>query len=135
MIRKVYVAGASTERNLRAKPMMAALLDLGYEITHDWTKAVDRHWGRYSEITTEQYRKIADDDLLGVLQCDILVLLAPRQPSTGAWVEFGLAIGLQKTIFVAGNRDNCIFLHTGGFKLFATDLDLVSSLPDIRISR
>jgi hypothetical protein len=112
---RVYVAGASSERNERAKPVIAALKAAGYEITHDWTVAVDyeeNHPIDDDSQTTRLY-DCAKDDYEGVRTADVFVLLAPQKLSTGAWFEFGVAFqaGRKNNIYIAGNIDKCIFAH------------------------
>jgi hypothetical protein len=123
----VYVAGASSERDTRAKPVIAALRDAGFYIYHDWTEAVDMH-GANNERgtqTDEALAACAFDDMWGVRAADIFVLLAPSAPSTGAWAELGLALSAGCTIFIAGKCDQCIFTWLPQCQRFESDETLV----------
>jgi hypothetical protein len=102
---RVYVAGSSAERHERAKPVIAALREAGFTITHDWTQAVDMV-SDGAELTEEQWSKCAQDDLFGVFEAEVFVFLAPQKPSRGAWVELGFALRRSySTIFISGSAD------------------------------
>lgn len=123
----VYVAGASSERADRAKPVIAALMKAGFVVTHDWTEAVDMHGANneHGTLTEEDLCACAHADLCGVRQADILVLLAPENASTGAWVELGLALALGRRVFIAGRCEQCIFTWLPQCQRFETDEALV----------
>jgi hypothetical protein len=130
---KVYVAGASSERNERAKHVMAALKAAGYVITHDWTTSVDMNCGPDHQpiVDDATLTKCAEDDYLGVVVADIFVLLAPQNASTGAWVELGIALGKlgPARIYIAGDISKCIFaLLIPKHHRFATDVQLIEYL-------
>lgn len=127
---RVYVAGASSERNERAKPVIVALREMGFRITHDWTVAVDMH-GANNEaksLTKEQLAYCAYEDLVGVRMADILVLLAPQNFSTGAWVELGIALERGMEVFVSGSCDKCIFALLKDCRHFESDKELLSAM-------
>lgn len=126
----VYVAGASSERAERARPVMRALAKAGYRITHDWTEAVDMH-GANNEHGTLSAKALADcayADLSGVRSADIFVLLAPENASTGAWAELGIALLAGCRILISGKSDRCIFTWLPQCLKFDTDEDLVRFL-------
>lgn len=132
---RVYVAGASSERNKRAKPVIAQLKEAGFYITHDWTVDVDMSEEPGAVVDNYMLADCAQRDLEGVRSCDILVLLAPQNPSTGAWVELGLALGssYRQAVYIAGNIDKCIFgLLVRESRRFITDQELVKYLIENR---
>ncbi len=89
---QVYVAGASQDIP-RAKAAMQALLETGMvEITHDWIPDIENSLPD-EELTPEQHRPFAEKDVRGVLDAHVLWLLTPEYPSSGAWVELGVAVG------------------------------------------
>ena len=89
---QVYVAGASQDIP-RAKAIMQALRGTGMaEITHDWIPDIENSPGD-ENLTPEQHRPFAEKDVQGVIKADMLWLLTPEFPSSGAWVELGVAIG------------------------------------------
>ncbi len=101
----IYVAGASRELE-RVEAFIASARLRGHQITHDWTVQVRSH--RVAGIpdtalSDEEAADIAAGDLLAVLNAQILVLLAPAEPTTGAWVELGCALGTRAIpVVVAG---------------------------------
>lgn len=143
---KVYVAGASSEMNERARPMMQALTLLGYEITHDWTKIIDEFILKFNHEQLslkdpkvhEYFTKSAKGDLKGVRDANVLILLAPQASSTGAWTELGYALALQEekgfqnyTIFVSGNIDKSIFCFLPQVVKFDTDRFLLNHFIEL----
>lgn len=128
----VYVAGASSERAERAGPVSRALEKAGYQITHDWTKAVDMHGANneHGSLSAEEMSSCARDDYEGVQIADIFVLLAPQKPSTGAWAELGIALAYGCRIFIAGPCDKCIFTWLPECRKFDTDEDLVRYMTE-----
>ena len=128
----VYVAGASSERAERAKPVMQALTNAGFRITHDWTEACDMHGANneHGTLSAEELAACAYADLNGVRTADILVLLAPEKPSTGAWAELGIALMSGCRIFIAGPCDQCIFTWLPQCQKFGTDEELVRFLTE-----
>lgn len=126
----VYVAGASSERAARAKPVIKALSEAGYSITHDWTEGVDLHGANneHGTLTAEDLASCAYEDLWGVKAADTFVLLAPESPSTGAWAELGIALLSGARIYIAGSCAQCIFTWLPQCMRFETDADLVRYL-------
>ena len=125
----VYVAGASSERATRARPVMEALKRAGYDVTHDWTESVDMHGANneHGTLTPAQLERCALEDYRGVRYADYFVLLAPSAASTGAWAELGMAIAFGCTVLIAGNCDHCIFSWMlPQSSKFATDEELVT---------
>ena len=94
---RVYVAGSSREMD-RARAAMDYVRELGGVITFDWVAEIERVGSANDGLTDEQRRSSAAADLEGVEACDVFWLLAPETPSTGAWVELGIALGLRESI-------------------------------------
>ena len=128
----VYVAGASAERAKRAKPVMAALSRAGYVITHDWTEAVDMHGANneHGQLTPADLEECAIADFYGVKTADIVVLLSPEGPSTGAWAELGMALAFRCQVLIAGKCDHCIFSWLPQCRRFDTDAALVEFMTN-----
>lgn len=115
---KIYVAASSKEIP-RARAVMDALEKVGHTITHDWTTSVDMY---RDDVTESQLTVCAIDDYYGVVWADCLLLLAPMTPSTGSWVELGLALAANKRVIVAGgNAKQCIFFSHPDVEWFPTD--------------
>jgi hypothetical protein len=100
---KVYVAGAWVEQHTRARVWIAKLRAVGITITCDWTRAegevIYSSSGKVvtgdSDLDPEDRRKYALADLQGVLDADVVWMMAPDDKgSAGAWVELGAALAL-----------------------------------------
>lgn len=98
---KVYVA-TKYEEWPRAKDVAERLTAWGHQITFRW-------W----EVQAPKQEK-AVMDLAGVHEADALVVLFEYDlPYRGAFVEFGVALGAGKPIFILGNaidEDMCVFV-------------------------
>jgi nucleoside 2-deoxyribosyltransferase len=135
---RIYVAGASNEREDRAKPVMRELRDLGLVITHDWTSSMDNPVvGPDHALTPEQKRKYTEVDLLGVRTADFMLLLVPYNHSAGAWVELGFAFGLNIPVIACGGGDkrlSNIFISKA-CREFDLDAQGVKFLYDLQVER
>lgn len=103
---KIYVAGASKELE-RCKHWIGKCRDAGYEITHDWTAAVEKYGSGGDGLSVEDRASCARADLRGVFDANVLWLLAPPRDlgTTGSWIELGYALrlveGSTRLIFVS----------------------------------
>ena len=143
MVRPVhtYVAGAWSEQWARARPAMEKLRAAGCSISYDWT--VPEGARLNGDLTPNQRRSYASSDMRGVLMSDVLLLLAPQEPSQGAWVELGIALaqrtislsveaaGPPTVIVVAGATPACIFAELAD-KEFATDDEAIDYISGMR---
>jgi len=102
---KLFVSG-KWEDKLRVRKVHKELIELGHEITYDWTT------GEFID-NREHLAGLADNDITGVKECDKLVtLLFVDYPYKGVWVEFGIALALNKEIIVVGDYGkDCIFIN------------------------
>ena len=89
---RVYVAGNSSERGERAKPVIEKLRNAGCVITYDWTVAVDEFGA--NAVGETQARLSASRDLAGVRGADVVLALAPETGGCGMWIEVGAAFAL-----------------------------------------
>lgn len=96
----VYVAGSS-RRYDDVKEFMRQVETLeDVRITHDWTQSVAAaaRGGRPDHYLTDAQRcRFAQNDLLGVAQADVVVVLV-RGPGIGMWVELGYALGVAERV-------------------------------------
>lgn len=96
---RVYVAGASDELE-RAQRAIDFIRSIGWTITHDWVADVRRvrvEGGRAdADLTSDEMRELAAADLAAVQGAELVWLLVPNTPSTGAWVELGYALALNR---------------------------------------
>lgn len=120
---KVYVA--SKFENMEAvRAAHKVLRDRGHRITHDWTnECADGLEG------TELHRYLRDcaaHDVSGVMNADAVVLLF-HEGMRGAWIEFGIGLGLGLHLVTVGAKPghfdmpgSCIFLELPYVKNVAT---------------
>ena len=119
----VFVAGASAEPD-RVRWAMEQVLAHGWILAHDWLDDIKRCGVPDEELsrTMRQNTSIYLHDR--IQNADALWLLAPEEPSTGAWVELGLAIaeatrreragGRDLHIVISGSEcDRCIYASLG----------------------
>jgi len=81
MKNKVYVACPFAEKE-RAKELQNKLIEKGYKISCDWTVRKE----------SEPLQEIAIDDMRGVLDCDIFIILSTRMTGAGMYTELGIAL-------------------------------------------
>ena len=112
---KIYVAGAYTERHVRAGMWIARLRASNIEVTHDWPVVCDAQTKPDWELTAEARARFATEDLAGVEAADAVWLLIPATVSCGAWIELGYAlagrkyVGRPRAVIVSGNWKQSIF--------------------------
>jgi hypothetical protein len=98
----VYVA-SKAENYPVVRLFMRALEDAGHDITHDWTHQVE-HFGA-SPPSIDMRRQSAMDDEKGVRACDVFILVM-HKGMVGSLIEFGMALALNKEIYIVGDVMN-----------------------------
>lgn len=97
---KIYVA-SKFERKDEVREVQAFLRDNGHEISSDWTQH------DYSDVPKEEQpaflRKCAMEDLFGVIEADMLILM-PDKTAGAHFTELGIALGLCIPIIVLGHK-------------------------------
>jgi nucleoside 2-deoxyribosyltransferase len=121
MPKRFYLA-TRKDRSEQAAPLLEALKAQGWERTFIWT-ALD-------EASTDGYGEVAQKELAGVRDADVLIVLLPG--GFGTHVEIGAALALDKPVILhAPDRETlekpypCIFHHHPGVTL------LVSETPEV----
>ena len=99
---KVYVAASSKEID-RAERVIAALRKAGVVVTHDWPAEMRKHPADHELDDDVLLPELERDLQKGVRPADLVLVLAPQQPTQGAWVELGAAWGLLIEIHSAGD--------------------------------
>lgn len=99
---KVYVA-SKAENYPEVRLVMRALEDAGHTITHDWTVQVETAGPMPQNIVYR--RECAHQDEQGVRECDVFVLIM-HKGVTGALIEFGMALALDKRVFIIADLEN-----------------------------
>ena len=112
---KIYIA-ARFSRRPECNELAHKLMALGHTITSRWVKPDSDHvapTGLSQQAADKERERFAVEDLEDVIACDAMVSLMeePRNNSRGGrHVEFGIAVGLKKMLFVIGPRET-VFHH------------------------
>jgi nucleoside 2-deoxyribosyltransferase len=121
MPKRFYLA-TRKDYSKRAEPLLEALKAQGWERTFEWTAQ--------DEASTDGYGEVAEKELAGVRDADVLIVLLPG--GYGTHVEIGAALALGKPVILHSpdqktleNPYPCVFHYHPGVKL------LVSERPDI----
>lgn len=106
----VYIAA---HNQTDARVLSETLRREGHSIISDWVFAQNLTFAPPAHPVEERIQ-IAFNDVRQVQKCDVLVLLEPdpvvRVPG-GKFVEVGVALGLNKRVFVLGSRANMLMWH------------------------
>lgn len=102
---KIYIASHSKEESLA----LADKLRGRHEIVSRW---IYGDFGPTASYSDTDKARIAEEDVLDVLSCDCLVLIAGNEKYTGGkFVELGIAMGARKRVIVMGRRENMLIWH------------------------
>lgn len=106
---KIYVA-TSFQNIPEARAVMDILRKAGHVITHDWTsEAIDPAWPK--EQQDEYLQTCGASDYRGVCDSDAVVLIN-HDKSRDAMAEFGMALGMDRLVFVLyPERRLSVFFH------------------------
>lgn len=105
---RIYVAGKYQEREF-VRTIYDKLKLMGHSITVDWTN----HDVLPEDDIKELLGKFAEEDIAGVTEADLLIaVLVNQHEYKGLWVEMGVALGLEKPVYILGSEgDSCIFAN------------------------
>ena len=114
-----YVAGKWQDRE-NVRKLMDKIQELGHAITCDWTLDEENAAG-YPVLNTI-------NDTRGVQICDAYVgSFVNKNKYQGALVELGIALGLNRRIFIIGHAvDTCIFTNHPSVQRFETELEFLN---------
>jgi len=133
---KVYVAAASAEIE-RAERFAREARRLGHEVTHDWMAIVRSQTVSESELPRAIRREAATDDIRGVREAEVFIMLVPDEQiaSRGIWVELGYAIAARDTtdglcpgIWCVGESARVSIFTELANGVFVSDADALKSL-------
>lgn len=103
---RVYLAGSD---QARAAAVAKTIEESGHTIASSW---VHGEFKRTREYSVEQRVELAEKITSEVESCDILILLADENMVPGGkFVEFGIALGMDKLVAVVGRRENLLCWH------------------------
>lgn len=99
---KVYVAGASRERDRVERILFAVGVEPRLYLTFDWLSHIDEVGAANEGVSRDQRLVSTSLNFQGIAQCDVFVLLIPSVETRGAWVELGYALHMHKPVWVSG---------------------------------
>ncbi len=129
---KLYLAGASAEAEM-VRDFAQLVESCGHVITMKWWEPVlaNRAAGiPDSALSHEERVAHAKADRRAVRQADVFWLLVPSAQSTGAWVEFGVALERAGLVIVSGDYRRCIFADEADHR-FASHADALKWLKSV----
>ncbi len=127
---RVFVAGASAEAE-RVRAAMDRVEVEGWTLALDWLAAIEKE-GTANDMPRAKRATYALIDWDAVRGADVLWLLAPHRPSTGAWVELGLALAHGVRVVTSGPAsERCIYAACGAEVLEDRDaIDVLRRLEE-----
>ncbi len=127
---RFYIA-ARFSRRPECNELAHQLIAQGHTITSRWVKPDSDHvmpTGLSAQAADHERQRFAMEDLLDVHNCHAMVSLMeePRSNSRGGrHVEFGIAVGLGKILYIIGPRET-VFHHLPEVKHFDTVEEFLS---------
>lgn len=115
MTLRIYIAASSREVE-RVRAAQAAVAARGWTLTLDWLTPMlaNIEAGRPdAALGDEEAAEYARADLAAIASADVLWLLAPTQPTKGAYVELGYALGTRRVPVVVSGPRTSIFEALG----------------------
>lgn len=95
-MQKYYIASSFTNLD-KVREVSRLLQDKGFIQTYDWTR-------NERAATLEDLKEIGSKELTAVLEADFLIVLLPA--GKGSHIEFGIALGQGKKIFLFSENDD-----------------------------
>ncbi len=120
----VYV-GTSLRNSDRAKEIMSKFIDLGINISYDWTI-------RGQVFSDADLTEIAAAEINGVRECDLFFMIQPGR--SGTHCELGIAIALHKPIIILQEIDvleNKSFYYADGISRCTDEQDAMCLAIDL----
>ena len=121
---KFYIS-ARTAKVKEVKEMTSTLVDMGHEVTFDWTledAAVRRPYD------PEWALLVAEKEKTGISKSDFFIILGDSS-GTGMYVELGIALANNCTVYAIGeNNDATVFHYLKNVKRFNSFSDVVKNL-------
>ena len=128
---KIYLAGScGSDRRTYMVALGEALRALGFNVYCPFELKIENAW----DMPQEQWaRKVFDNDILAIQNCDVMVMVSPERNSTaGTNWEQGYAYALGKKIFVFQYTEESTSLMTycGGTNFISINKEFVLNPVD-----
>lgn len=129
---RVYISTRGDVRGIARAKEAATLLEAdGHEITVRWWESIEANRAlgiSDQDLSVEKRTEYAQQDLNGILACDIFLYLEPHEKSEGAAWELGVAQGLTKMMHRIGWPPEPYIIAVGARRAF-----MFSELADKRV--
>lgn len=96
MTNKFYIASSFTNIE-KVREVSSLLKNKGFIQTYDWTQ-------NERAVTLEDLKEIGEKERIAVLEADFIIVLLPA--GKGSHIEFGLALGQGKKIYLCSENDD-----------------------------
>lgn len=96
---KFYIASRFGNKE-EVRKIIEFLRERGHDVSMDWTVHESI---KPFEKNMERAKRYAIEDIDGVRDCDVFILISD-EAGTGMYIELGVAIALDKRIFVVGEH-------------------------------
>jgi nucleoside 2-deoxyribosyltransferase len=126
---KFYIA-SRLENYAQVQAIAEKLKAAGWVHTYDWTN----DWKKQSSVKStdaETLKSVSTKEFKGVSDADVVIVLTPQ--GRGTHTEFGMAIALNKTVFLC-HSDNTYFKcddNTSSFYYLPQVIRLIGSTEEI----
>ena len=126
---KFYIA-SKLENYAQVQAIAEKLKAAGWVHTYDWTN----DWKKQSSVKStdaETLKSVSTKEFKGVSDADVVIVLTPQ--GRGTHTEFGMAIALNKTVFLC-HSDNTYFKcddNTSSFYYLPQVIRLIGSTEEI----
>lgn len=132
---KVYLA-APYQMKETIKERAEQVRALGIEVTSRWLEEPHKPATQLNELTHEEHRAYATQDIEDVIAADVMVFFTDQTKAivrAGRHVEFGVAVAINKlirpmSILVVGSNHENIFHHLEGVRHFQSWTDAKNEL-------
>ncbi len=126
---KFYIA-SKLDNYGQVRSLAAKLKAAGWVHTYDWTNEWTQQ-GFVKETDKETLQSISEKEFEGVANADIVVVLTPR--GRGTHTEFGMAIALDKTVFLCHSDDTFFKCddNTSSFYFYPKVIRLIGNTKEI----
>lgn len=127
---KVYLAAPYSAKD-RINEYAAELRGLGIHVTSSWLNEPHAPSTELHELTPEDHRKYAKQDLADIIAANVFVLFTDPTKTivrAGRHVEMGFAIALGLPVYVVGTEHENIFHYLSGVHHYATWIDVRHTL-------
>ncbi len=125
MLNNFYIASSFTNID-KVREVSSILKNIGFIQTYDWTQ-------NERAATLEDLKEIGAKELSAVMEAHFLIVLLPA--GKGSHIEFGIALGQGKKIFLFSERDDIDNFETTSTFYHLDNVEKVSGTTEELVKR